>query len=123
MSKLFIKLTSVAIFGLLFFASKNILACTSDSVQTQIGCIRTSPQGFAQDILGIAVGLAGGIAFIFLIAGGFKIIGSRGDPDALQSGKEIITSALAGLIFIIFSVLILKVIGIDILKLPGFSRV
>jgi hypothetical protein len=44
---------------------------------------------------------------------------SSGDPERLKGGQELLTSAIAGLIMLIFSVFILRVIGVDILKLPG----
>lgn len=47
------------------------------------------------------------------------IITSQGDPRRLQSGKELLTAAIAGLLLVIFSVLILRVIGVNILGIPG----
>jgi hypothetical protein len=46
---------------------------------------------------------------------------SAGNPERLTGGKEIITSAIAGLLLIIFSTIILKIIGVDILKIPGLT--
>jgi len=45
---------------------------------------------------------------------------SAGDPKKLQAGQEQLTSAVTGLVLVIFSIFILKVIGVDIFKLPGF---
>jgi len=69
-------------------------------------------------ILSIAVGAAGGVAFLLLAYGGFRLVTSQGDPKALQDARTIITSALSGLLFIVFSVFILRLIGITILGLP-----
>lgn len=90
-------------------------------VLTPFGCIEADLQGFIQKLLKIAISVAGGIAFIMIIYGGFVTMTSSGNPERLTTGKEIITSAIAGLLLIIFSVVILKIIGVDILVLPGLS--
>jgi hypothetical protein len=89
---------------------------------TAIGCITTSdPQAFVTWLLGAAIGLAGGLAILLIIFGGFLIILSTGDPQRLQTGKEILGSAIIGLIVIIFAVFLLRIIGVEILKIPGFE--
>jgi len=91
-------------------------------IDTAIGCIpienTNSLIGF---ILRWAVGIGGGIAFLLIVFAGFQIMTSAGNPERLQAGRELLTSAIAGLILLIFSVFILRIIGIDILKLPGFG--
>ena len=67
------------------------------------------------------MGIGGLIAFILIIIGGLQIILSAGNPDRVKAGKEMITSAIAGLLLIIFAVFILRLIGYDILKIPGFG--
>jgi len=92
------------------------------SINTAIGCI---PYGdtnlFMGFILRWAIGIGGGIAFFLIIIAAFQIMSSSGNPERLKAGQELMTSAIAGLIMLIFSVFILKVIGVDILKLPGFG--
>ena len=73
------------------------------------------------NILPIAIGLGGAIAFLLIVFCGFQIILSAGNPDRVKAGKEMITSAIAGLLLIIFSVFILRLIGHDILEIPGFK--
>ena len=73
------------------------------------------------DILKYAMGIGGLIAFILIIIGGLQIILSAGNPDRVKAVKEMITSAIAGLLLIIFAVFILRLIGYDILKIPGFG--
>jgi len=58
---------------------------------------------------------------LLMAFGALKIITSAGSPESIQAGKELITSALAGLIFIILSLFLLKLIGVDILQIPGFG--
>lgn len=88
---------------------------------TALGCVPVDPQGFVSWLLGAVIGVAGGIVFLLILYGGFQILTSTGDPEKLNSGKEIIVSAIAGLLMIVFSVLLLKIIGVDILKIPGFQ--
>lgn len=90
-------------------------------ISTALGCLSTDPAILASDIIKIAIGISGGLAFLFLISGSFKLITSGGDPDNIQAAKERITSAIAGLLLIVFSVVILQIIGVNILRLPGFG--
>jgi len=92
------------------------------SISTAIGDIDPrNLQGFIQKLLNLALGVAGGIAFLLMLFGAFQIMTSSGDPEKMKSGSELITSALTGLLFIIFSIFLLKLIGVDILKIPGFG--
>ena len=72
-------------------------------------------------IVNYSTGIGGIIAFLLIVFGGFQIILSAGNPERVKAGKEMITSAIAGLLLIIFAVFILKLIGYDILKIPGFG--
>jgi len=73
------------------------------------------------DIVTGSTMIAGGIAFLLIVVGAFQIVLSAGNPDRIKAGKEMITAALSGLFLIIFSVFILKLIGADILQIPGFE--
>lgn len=100
-------------------------SCDSGKVSTAIGCIPVSnTNDFVAFILRWALGVGGGIAFLLIIYAGFMIMSSSGNPDRLKAGQELLTSAIAGIIMLIFSVFILKVIGIDILGLSnlGFGK-
>lgn len=89
---------------------------------TALGCLPTGdPRKFLAWILSKAVGVAGGIALLLIIWGGFQVILSSGDPQKLQTGKEILTSAIVGLLFIIFSIFLLRFVGVQILKIPGLE--
>lgn len=91
---------------------------SSCGIDTAIGCIPVSDTNeFMGWILGWAVGVGGGIAFLLIVYASFMIMTSQGIPDRLKAGQELLTSAISGLIMLIFSVFILKFIGIDILGL------
>jgi len=93
-----------------------------DSVNTALGPIRTDVAGLTKSLFGILLGLAGGVALLLIIAAGDQMMTSQGNPEKVKEARERLTSAIVGLLFIIFSVTILQIIGIDILHLPGFSR-
>ena len=67
------------------------------------------------------LGLEGGIAFLLIVFSGFQIATASGSPERIQEGRELMTSAISGLIMIVFAVFILRVIGVDILRIPGLS--
>ncbi len=91
---------------------------SSCGIDTAIGCIPVSDtNSFMGWILGWAVGVGGGIAFLLIVYASIMIMTSQGMPDRLKAGQELLTSAISGLIMLIFSVFILKFIGIDILGL------
>lgn len=91
-----------------------------DEFKTPIGTISTDPAGFATDILSLGIGIAGGIAFILMIFGAYRLMFAGGNPDAMQQGREIITAAVAGLIVVVFAIFILRLIGFTILGLGSF---
>jgi hypothetical protein len=93
------KLVSIALFG---------------DISTDIG-------SFIQRLFAIILGLSGGIAVILIIIGGYRIAFSHGNPEKFQAARDTITSAIVGLLFIIFSMVILRIIGFDILHIPGFQ--
>lgn len=106
--------------GIFTTGSSTCLTNNLVGIDTAIGCIPVEDTtAFVTFLLRWAVGIGGGIAFILLVVSGFMIMTGSGNPEKVQAGKELTTSAIMGLIMIIFSVFILKVIGVDILKLPG----
>lgn len=97
--------------------------CKPEEVNTAIGCIPINDQSaFINFILKWAIGVGGGIAFLLILVASFQIMTSSGNPDRLKAGQELLTSAIAGLIMLVFSIFILRVIGVDILNIPGFAK-
>lgn len=86
---------------------------------TTFGCIPGTQGGFVSFFLRIAVMLGGAISLLTIIYGGFLLLTSSGDPVKLVRGKAAIFSAVGGLLLVIFSLVILRVIGVDILGIPG----
>jgi hypothetical protein len=98
--------------------------CMTDGKHTwtAIGCIPNDFSIFIKDYVFVAgISIAGGVAFLYFLYGAFLILTSAGNAEMIEQAKQIIVSALSGLLLIIFSVFLLRVIGVDVLKLPGFS--
>ncbi|MBI3380196.1 hypothetical protein HY029_05575 [Candidatus Gottesmanbacteria bacterium] len=88
-----------------------------------LGCLPISYTGFVGYIFNVGVAFAGGIAFLYFLWGAFKYLTSSGNAEKIEEAKQIITSSLAGIILIIFSIFLLKIIGVDILgifAIPNF---
>lgn len=90
-----------------------------NKIWTGLGCIPISAQGFTSSVLTIGLAAGGGLALLLMFYGAFLVSTSAGDPEKSQKGKEVFGGAVAGLLFIVFSVVLLKIIGIDILQIPG----
>ena len=108
--------------GLAQCAPNSIASGQCTAVDTALGRISTSPQGFVGSIMGLLLGLSGGVAIILIIAAGYEMVVSQGNPEKVKAARERLTSAIVGLLFTIFSVAILQFIGIDILHIPGINR-
>jgi len=106
--------------GTIFAAPNSDPTCNAGGgkkgIDTAIGCIPfTSTGSFAKFFLQWALGIGGGIAFLLIVFAGFQIMTSSGNPERLQAGKELLTSAVSGLILLIFAIFVLRIIGVDLL--------
>lgn len=99
---------------------KDIVRCLF--INTAIGEIDTDPSALVRRVFSLVLGLAGGIALILIILSGYRRMASQGDPEKATAAKDQFTAAIVGLLFIIFSFVILQIIGFDILKIPGFGQ-
>ena len=98
------------------------LDCNSHGIWTAIGCVDFSPEKFiGEKVFGLGVGAAGIFSLLCIIYSAFLLQTSRGDPERIKKAREYITNCIMGLIMVIFSILILKVIGVNILNIPGFK--
>ncbi len=98
------------------------VSCSSAGVWTGIGCVYTDLSAFiSNNIFGMGLGLAGIFLFFRIIYSVILIQLSEGNPEKLKKAKENITSSLIGLLVIIFSIFILRIIGVNVLKIPGFK--
>lgn len=92
------------------------------SVNTGFGEIPISITAVISTVFAILLSLSGGIILIIIVFSGYRLMTSQGDPEKIKGARETLTSAIIGLLFVIFSVTILQVIGVDILHIPGFTH-
>lgn len=97
---------------------------------TFLGCLGGSG-GFSQEgsagsvvqsLLNIVFSTTGGIAFLYLLYGSFVVATSQANPEKLNHGKRVVYGAIAGLIFTVGSVFVVKFIASGVLKIPGFGE-
>ena len=101
-----------------------IRSSTGDLCQglpTVLGLIPIEAECLVKWLLKNSIILGGGIAFLLSLWGGITIIFAAGNPEKINEGRQIITSALSGLLVIILAIFLLRLIGYDILQLPGFG--
>lgn len=92
-----------------------------NGVWTAIGCISAEPEEMIAHFIRLGIGLGGGVALLMTLIGGFLMTTSQGNPKQQEQAKEMITSAVIGLLFVLFSVVLLQFIGVTILQIPGFG--
>lgn len=92
--------------------------CARSGFWTGIGCIPLSLEGFVNYIFTFGIGLGGIVALLCMIYAAFMIQSSSGNPERIKKAQELLTSCVMGLMLIIFSIFILRVIGVDILRIP-----
>jgi len=95
------------------------ITCGPESLATALGCLPVS-QDLTTTIVSFAIGIAGGISLLVMLLGTIQLMTAGADPEKQKRGKELFTGAIVGLLFIIFSAVLLQTIAGDIIKLPGF---
>jgi len=89
---------------------------------TSIGCVSGNLSAFIQQtLLGWGIGLAGGISMLCIMYAAFMMQTSRGNAESIKKAQQLLTSCIMGLMLTILSVFILKLIGVSILRIPGFT--
>ena len=76
----------------------------------------------AEQVFRIALGFGGIFILIKILMGAFGLITSSGNPGAVEKARSRIISAIVALLFLIFSVTLLQIIGMQILQLPGMTK-
>ena len=92
-----------------------------EKIYTAVGCVSVSGEELAADLIKLLLGIGGGVALLSMLAAAFRFTISKGDSGQIKEAKELITASVSGLLFIIFSVIILQFIGVQILKIPGLG--
>lgn len=87
---------------------------------TGIGCILTTIEGIFNSIIRIVLGVMGGVSLLRLIILGFQY--QFAGEEQIKPAVQDILATLGGLLLVIFSVVILRFIGVNLLDIvpPGF---
>lgn len=93
-----------------------------DYAYTAVGCVPTEERGLVFSLVRLMFGVAGGLALLTILAGAFLYTISSGDSAKTKQARELITAAVQGLLFMIFSIFILQFIGGQILNIPGLAN-
>jgi len=94
--------------------------CSDTQINTALGCISVETKGFSASLLKFLAGIAGGISLVIMLVATIQIMTGGDNAEQVKKGKELFTGAITGLLFIIFSVALLRIIAGDIMKLDGF---
>lgn len=70
---------------------------------------------FITRVINILLGIAGLVAVVFLIIGGFRYITAGGNEESAESGKKTIVNAIIGIVVVILSFVIVRVISVAII--------
>lgn len=90
--------------------------CEDGGLSTAIGCIPfDQTSGFTIFFVTLGIGIGGGIAFLVIVYAGFMLMTSSGDPRKMRAAKQLLLSAIGGIILLILSVFIIRVLGVNIL--------
>jgi hypothetical protein len=84
-------------------------------VWTGIGCTDTTPSGLITGLIRIVYGVMGGVALVMLIYAG--VMYQTGNEANVKRARETIIQTVTGLIVLTFSILILRIIGINVLDI------
>jgi len=82
-------------------------------VPSAIGCVDSTPLGVITGLIRIALGTVGGIALVRFFIIGASLM--RGDDSKIKEHREKLLATLTGVAVLVFSVLILRILGINIL--------
>jgi hypothetical protein len=94
---------------------------TCSTVSTAIGDISTDPMQFIKFIFTVLLSMSGGWATYLIITAGYQLMFSQGEAEGVKEAQEKITSAIVGIVFMLLSFIILRVIGVDIFGIPTFK--
>lgn len=92
-----------------------------DGIRTAVGCIPAKPESIIRTTIKIGLSIAGGTALLMIFTASFSLSTSMGDPKKTNDAKDMLSSAIIGLLFIIFSVTMLQFIGVKLFQIPGFG--
>lgn len=108
-------------------ALNNCLRCTqkgngNEFFWSAFGCMPLDIKSFINNYVYIyGIGLAGTIMFLCILLNAYRIQFSQGKPETVKKAVDSLKSCLFGLLVILGAVLIVRIIGIDIIQIPGLG--
>lgn len=78
---------------------------------TGLNCQSTSINGLIKTVINWLLGIAFGIAVLFLIIGGFWYITSAGNEETAEKGKGTAINAIIGIVIIVMAYVIINVVA------------
>lgn len=85
----------------------------SGGIYTAIGCVDPSPTGIITGLVRIALGIMGGVALLQMVYVG--LLYQQGQTEKIKGARSQLIATLTGIAVLVFSVLILRIIGVNIL--------
>lgn len=82
-------------------------------IYTAVGCIDPTPTGIITGLIRIALGVMGGVALLQMVYVG--ILYQQGNTEKIKGARTQLIATLTGVAVLVFSVLILRIIGVNIL--------
>ena len=78
---------------------------------TGLNCRTTDANALIKNVINWLLGIAFGVAVLFLIIGGFWYITSAGNEETAEKGKSTAINAIIGIVIIILSYVIVNVVA------------
>lgn len=87
----------------------------SGGIYTAIGCVDPTPIGLITGLIRIALGVIGGVALLQLIYVGIQY--QLGDEAKIKEARSRLIATITGVAVLVFSILILRIIGVNVLDI------
>ncbi len=100
------------------------LACAKfGGFPSALGCMPMDKvdRFLAEGVLGIGIAFAGAFAVLCIIFGAIQFQLSGGESAKVQKAQKLITQCIVGLLIIIFSVFLLRFVGVNLLRIYGLG--
>lgn len=105
---------SVLLAPLVAWAQNDVRSGLSRISDLFLGSIGSDPQqdivSVVGDVIAILLFIAGAIAVLFVIIGGFQYVTSGGNEESAKKGKKTLTNAIIGIVIIILAYAIINVV-------------
>src|SRR5262249_50546439 len=95
----------------LAYAALGITASDCGTFQQQIACTTSDPRQLVIVIINVLLGIAGLVAVLFVIIGGFQYMTSAGNEELAERGKRNLQNAIIGVVIIVLSFVIVNVVS------------